>query len=83
MNNEDKILSVLEQVQANVEHMRTSQKQMQADISGLKRGQARLEEGQARIEEDVVSLIDLFIEKTFNENSRLLKEILEFYKRNT
>ena len=42
MNNEEKILQILEV--------------MQADISGLKQGQAKLEQGQAKLEQKVDTL---------------------------
>jgi len=49
MNNEDKILSMLENLTASV-------KLMQGDISELKQGQAKLEQGQAKLEQGQAKL---------------------------
>ena len=49
MNNEEKILSVLEQMQANLE-------QVLANITGLREGQAKLEDVQAKLWENMIVL---------------------------
>jgi|GEM_PF-1112926 len=49
MNNEEKILALLEQMQGNI-------LEMQADISGLKQGQAKLEQGQAKLRSEMSDL---------------------------
>jgi chromosome segregation ATPase len=58
MNNEEKILSILEIMQADISGLQEGQASMQADISALKEGQASmqadisaLQEGQANLEE--------------------------------
>jgi hypothetical protein len=56
MNNEEKILAILTTVQADISGLKEGQASMQADISGLKEGQAKLEIGQASMQADIASL---------------------------
>ena len=60
MNNDEKILGILEQMHGRFDKIEEGQASMQADIAGLKEGQASmqadissLKEGQAELREDV------------------------------
>ena len=60
VNNEEKILSLLETVvvkmdklETDVSDLKQGQARLEADVTGLKQGQAKLEEGQARLSADV------------------------------
>ena len=56
MNNEEKILTVLETMQGNLETMQGSMETMQSDISDLKNGQAKLESDMAIVKGSVIRL---------------------------
>ena len=56
MNNEEKILNLLEQMQGRFDRIEEGQASMQADISGLKEGQTSLQEGQASMQVDISGL---------------------------
>lgn len=60
MNNEEKILKILDAIQTDIGGLKEGQKSleagqtaMQADISGLKEGQKNLEVGQAAMQADI------------------------------
>ena len=63
MNNEEKILSILESVQADVSALKTDVSALKTDVSALKTdvsalkvGQAKLEAGQKSIRKDIRDL---------------------------
>ena len=56
MDNEDKILSMLERMDARLDKLEAGQVEIRADINDLKAGQVKLEAGQAEITKDVKAI---------------------------
>ena len=83
MNNEEKILQILTQMQGDIsdlkqgqvnmngrlDNLEQGQASMQSDISNLKQGQAKLEKGQARLEAKIED-IDLNIRGLWEDVKR-------------
>ena len=63
MNNEDKILSMLETMQTSINDLKQGQ-------TKLEQGQAKLEQGQAKLEQDVQEL------KELKQDVRFVKDVM-------
>ncbi|NLF44927.1 MAG: hypothetical protein GX581_02520 [Syntrophomonadaceae bacterium] len=74
MNNEEKILQMLEVITADVGSLKTDVGSLKTDVSSLKKGQAALEKGQRKLQSDV-TVIKRDLEAAWSDILRIDKKI--------
>ena len=84
MNNEEKILAILENMDKRLGTLEAGQARLEADVSGLKKGQAKLEETLSQQKEEILDeathrmkvLLDAEVTPKFNLLAEGQEEIL-------
>lgn len=80
MNNEEKILEMLGQMQADISGIKSDQAAMKADIAGIKTEQSAMKADQAAMKADIAGIktrLDVEVTQRFNLLAEGQKDILD------